>query len=90
MDHFRPTEPTQGEAQPRERKPTRYEVNVLVNNKDGQGAPVVVEQSPTYYNLAGRLEYRPVAGGALTDFTLIKPGALHRANGGCLVVQATR
>jgi len=88
LDHFRATEPTPGDAQPRERKPTRYEVNVLVSNKDGQGAPVVVEQSPTYYNLAGRLEYRPVAGGALTDFTLIKPGALHRANGGYLVVQA--
>ena len=68
--------------------PTRYQVNVLVSNADGEGAPVVQEHSPSYYNLVGRVEYHPVAGGALTDHTLVKPGALHRANGGYLVLQA--
>jgi lon-related putative ATP-dependent protease len=67
--------------------PIRYRVNVLVSHKGCMGAPVVVENSPTYYNLVGRLEYRPVAGGATTDHMLIKPGALHRANGGYLTIQ---
>ncbi len=49
---------------------------------------MVQENSPTYYNLLGRLEYRPVAAGAVTDHTLIKPGAVHRANGGYLILQA--
>lgn len=66
----------------------RYEVNVLINNKDQQGAPVIVENNPTYYNLTGRIDYRARLGGATTDFTMIKAGALHRANGGFLIVQA--
>jgi len=66
----------------------RYAVNVLVTHGGEQGAPVVVEHNPTYYNLFGKLEYQSVFGGMQTDFTLIKPGALHRANGGYLVVQA--
>jgi lon-related putative ATP-dependent protease len=68
--------------------PTPYRVNVLVTNKDDGGAPVIEENSPTYYNLLGRLEYRPVAAGAITDHTLIKAGAIHRANGGYLIMQA--
>ena len=66
----------------------RFKVNVLVSNKDTKGAPVVVENNPTYYNLIGRIDYRARLGGMTTDFTMIKPGALHRANGGFLVVQA--
>ena len=66
----------------------RYKVNVLVNNADTTGAPVVVENNPTYYNLVGRIDYRARLGAIFTDFTMIKPGALHRANGGYLVVQA--
>lgn len=65
-----------------------YKVNVFVNNKGGQGAPVVVENNPTYYNLIGRIDYRARMGGMTTDFTMIKAGALQRANGGFLVVQA--
>lgn len=71
-----------------EEVPTRYRVNVLVTNEGGNGAPVIEENSPTYYNLLGRLEYRPVAAGAVTDHTLIKSGAMHRANGGYLIMQA--
>ncbi len=66
----------------------RYQVNVLVDNSDTEGAPVVFETNPTYYNLIGRQEYRAQMGAMTTDFTMIKGGALHRANGGYLVVQA--
>lgn len=73
---------------PRESPFDRYKVNVLVNNGGLKGAPVVIEDNPTYYNLFGRVEYRFQLGGMVTDFTMIKPGALHRANGGYLVVRA--
>ncbi len=67
----------------------RYTVNVLVDNKDTEGAPVVFEANPTYNNLFGRIEHVMQMGGvATTNFTLVKPGALHRANGGYLVVDA--
>lgn len=77
----------QSDSLPEDAIPTRYRVNVLVTNDPSDGAPVVQEHSPTYYNLHGRIEYRPMQGGAVTDFTLIKPGALHRANGGFLILQ---
>ena len=67
----------------------RYQVNVLVDNKGIEGAPVVFEPNPTYNNLFGRIEHIMQMGGmATTNFTLIKPGALHRANGGYLIVDA--
>ncbi len=66
----------------------RYKVNLLVDNCDVKGAPVVVETHPTYYNLAGSIEHRALFGAWLTDFTMIKGGALHRANGGYLVLDA--
>jgi lon-related putative ATP-dependent protease len=67
----------------------RYRVNVLVDRTGAQGAPVVVEPNPTHANLLGRLEHRVHFGTLVTDFTLIKPGALHQANGGYLVLEAT-
>ncbi len=85
---FRSSEAADSDGRPTEAMPSRYRVNVLVTGEDDDGAPVVEENSPTYYNLLGRLEYRPVAGGAVTDHMLIKPGALQRANGGYLVLQA--
>ncbi|MBL0224239.1 MAG: AAA family ATPase [Geobacteraceae bacterium] len=67
----------------------RYEVNVLVDNKETEGAPVVFESNPTYNNLFGRIEHAMQYGGvAVTDFTMIRSGALHRANGGYLVIDA--
>jgi lon-related putative ATP-dependent protease len=67
----------------------RYEVNVLVDNKETEGAPVVFESNPTYNNLFGRIEHVMQYGGvAVTDFTMIRSGALHRANGGYLVIDA--
>ncbi len=66
----------------------RYRINVLVERSAGEGAPVVFEQDPTYGNLVGRIEHRAHFGTLVTDFTLIKPGALHRANGGYLILEA--
>jgi predicted ATP-dependent protease len=66
----------------------RYGANVLVTNTPGAGAPVVLESNPTYYNLVGRVDYRATVGAMHSDFQLIRPGALHRANGGYLVLQA--
>ncbi|MBI5903055.1 MAG: AAA family ATPase [Deltaproteobacteria bacterium] len=66
----------------------RYKVNLMVNNSETIGAPVVYETNPTYYNLFGRIEYRVQFGVASTDFTMIKAGSIHRANGGYLIVNA--
>ncbi len=66
----------------------RYSVNVLVNNRHTKGAPIVIESNPTYYNLFGRIEHKLQYGIAVTDFSLIKAGSLHMANGGYLVVNA--
>jgi len=66
----------------------RYKVNLFVNNADTKGAPVVVESNPSYYNLFGKIEYRSTMGSLNTDFTMIKAGAVHRANGGYLILQA--
>ena len=67
-----------------------YQVNLIVDNAALQGAPVVYEEHPSYQNLVGRVEHESHLGTLSTDFTLIKPGALHRANGGYLVVDALR
>ena len=64
----------------------RYQVNVLVTNGKKPGAPIVSEDSPTYSNLVGRVEHIAQMGALVTDFTLIKPGALHLANGGYLLL----
>ena len=64
----------------------RYQVNVLVTHNAHPGAPIVSEDNPTYANLVGRVEHISQFGALVTDFTLIKPGALHRANGGYLLL----
>jgi len=64
----------------------KYTVNVIVNNSNCKGAPVIFESNPTYLNLFGRIEYKVSYGMATTDFTMIKAGALHKANGGYLVI----
>ncbi len=66
----------------------RYAVNVIVNNGESKGVPVVFESNPTYLNLFGRIEYKVQYGMALTDFSMIKAGSLHRANGGYIVINA--
>jgi predicted ATP-dependent protease len=66
----------------------RYKVNVIVTHDPEQHAPVVFEDSPSYYRMFGRIDYRSSFGSMTTDHTMIKPGALHRANGGFLAVEA--
>ena len=66
----------------------RYRVNVIVEHDGQQGAPVVFEDNPTYQNLMGSVEYMAQLGALTTDFNLIRAGALHRANGGYLVLDA--
>jgi lon-related putative ATP-dependent protease len=68
----------------------RYQVNVLIDHSDAKGVPVVYEDSPSHQSLVGRIEHMPQMGALVTDFTLIKPGALHRANGGYLILDARK
>lgn len=64
----------------------RYRVNAFVTHEDHDAAPVVYEDSPSYDNLIGRVEHQAELGALITDFTMIRPGALHRANGGYLIL----
>lgn len=64
----------------------RYRVNVIVDRTDQNGAPCIHAHNPTYYNLAGKLEYGSFQGNLFTDFNFIRAGALHQANGGFLII----
>lgn len=66
----------------------KYRVNLIVDNSKTEGAPVIVDYNPTYYNLVGEVEYDNEYGNLTTDFMKIKPGLMHRANGGYLIIQA--
>ncbi len=66
----------------------RYRINVIVDNRGLSGAPVIVETNPTYANLIGRVGLRAEFGTMVTDYREIKAGALHRANGGYLLLDA--
>jgi lon-related putative ATP-dependent protease len=66
----------------------RYQVNLIVDREGTEGAPLVDEDHPTYVNLCGRVEHLSQMGALVTDFTLIKAGAMHRANGGYLILDA--
>lgn len=65
----------------------KYQVNLFVDNSELDGAPVIIDSNPSYYNLFGKLEYENTYGTLRTDFTLIKPGLIHKANGGYIVLQ---
>ena len=93
LDMFR-AKPEESQAPPmfppqanREHTNRRYEVNVVVDNSNLNGAPVVLEFNPSYQNLFGRVEKEAQFGALQTDFTMIRPGSLHRANGGFLILQ---
>lgn len=77
----------QGDSESRFR---RYAVNTLICHDNGDGAPLIEEDHPIQPNLVGRVEYRQELGALSTDFSLIKPGALHLANGGFLVIEARK
>ncbi len=88
VDQEEPEEPNDLEYM-EERDPLRYyKVNVFVDNKKTKGAPVIIETNPTYYNLFGKIEKNVEHGMYLTDFTMIKSGSIHRADGGYLVLNA--
>jgi len=70
------------------RVPSRYQANIIVTHKPNSGAPVVFDDFPTHYNLLGHVEQLTQNGTITTDFTLIRPGALHKANGGFLMLEA--
>jgi predicted ATP-dependent protease len=68
----------------------RYQVKVIVDNGGRNGAPVVYEDNPTHQTLVGRVERIARFGALVTDFNLLAPGALHRANGGYLILDADK
>jgi lon-related putative ATP-dependent protease len=68
----------------------RYQVNLFVDNGDSEGAPMLYEDNPTYSALVGRIEHMSQLGALITDFTLIRPGVLHTANGGYLILDARK
>ncbi|WP_372964034.1 Lon protease family protein [Marinobacter sp.] len=68
----------------------RYRVNLLVDNAETRGAPVIYEDLPSHQHLTGQIEHRAHQGNLYTDFTLISAGSLHRANGGYLILDARR
>ena len=96
-DFLTPTQPPQGTPTPApveeavtEARFRRYQVNVIVDNGGRHGAPVIYEDNPTHQTLVGRVEYMARFGALVTDFNLLTAGALHRANGGYLMLDAQR
>jgi len=69
---------------------SRYRINLLVDNAETQGAPIVYEDLPTHQHLTGQIAHRAYQGNLYTDFTMIRAGSLHRANGGFLIVDVRR
>jgi predicted ATP-dependent protease len=90
LDHLEDfTQDEQSEEQePKQPDLHRYGVNLLVDNSQTNGAPVIVEPNPTYVNLIGRIEYETQYGVMVTHFMNLKAGSLHQANGGYLIINA--
>ncbi|HKJ75667.1 MAG TPA: ATP-binding protein, partial [Gammaproteobacteria bacterium] len=93
VDDFMPSDGQESQLPGQMSKPAptelhRYKVNVLVDNSKTEGAPVIYDDHPTFQNLVGRTEHTAQYGTLMTDFTLIKPGSLHQARGGYLIVDA--
>lgn len=65
-----------------------YRVNLFVDNSETEGAPVIMDSNYSYHNIFGKLEYENYYGALKTDYTMLKPGLLHRANGGYIILQA--
>ncbi len=89
---FNPVEPTTEQAAspfPKENIDyfSRYAVNLFINNEKSEGAPVIFEANPYYYNIFGKIEYKSQVLAVNTDLTMVKPGSIHKANGGYLILQ---
>lgn len=83
--------PPQPQPGPRQEPPKpwlNYRVNLFVDNSNLEGAPVVMDSNYSYHNIFGKLEYENFFGSLKTDFTMLKPGLLHKANGGYIIFQA--
>ena len=84
-----PKQPTAPMQRPELREPwLNYRVNLLIDNSKLEGAPVIMDTNYSYHNIFGGLEYENQYGSLRTDFTMIKPGLLHQANGGYIIFQA--
>ena len=103
INDFLPSDPISGKGdedplsmlfsrfnKPEEDKYAKFKVNVIVRQEPDSGAPIVLLDHPTLANLVGRVERIQQYGALITDFTLIKAGALHRANGGFLLIDARK
>ncbi len=65
-----------------------YRVNLFIDNSAQEGAPVIMDSNYSYHNIFGKLEYENYYGSLKTDYTMLKPGLLHKANGGYIIFQA--
>ena len=86
-----PETPVQPQPGPRQEPPKpwlNYRVNLFVDNSNLEGAPVIMDSNYSYHNIFGKLEYENFFGALKTDYTMLKPGLLHRANGGYIIFQA--
>jgi lon-related putative ATP-dependent protease len=88
LSHTRKESEKDGDSTSPEDHFKRFEVNIFVDNSATKGAPVIYEANPTYNNLFGRIDKKIIMGAQVTDFTMLKPGSLHRANGGYLMTEA--
>lgn len=89
-EHIDKQQPNALQSKPELLKPwLNYRVNLFVDNSSLEGAPVIMDSNYSYHNIFGKLEYENYYGALKTDFTMLKPGLLHKANGGYIIFQAT-
>ena len=80
--------PQPGQRQDSQKPWLNYRVNLFIDNSNAEGAPVIMDSNYSYPNIFGKLEYENYYGSLKTDYTMLKPGLLHIANGGYLIMQA--
>ena len=81
-------QPNQGPAKEPPKPWLNYRVNLFVDNSNLEGSPVIMDSNYSYHNIFGKLEYENYYGALKTDYTMLKPGLLHIANGGYIIFQA--
>ena len=93
MNLFIQDSPSTNSNQPNKQEPAKpwlnYRVNLFVDNSNLEGAPVIMDSNYQYHNLFGKLEYENQYGMLKTDYTMLQPGLLHKANGGYIILQAS-